>query len=71
MWTAKTLIKLGGCPGRSESSLGAHATLLILSCCCANFKNKVLFCCVVSSECLAFLNTTETFSKFVWNSVHV
>ena len=27
----KTLIRLGGCPGWSESSLGAHATLLVLS----------------------------------------
>ena len=27
MWTAKTLIRLGGCPGWSESSLGAHAVL--------------------------------------------
>ena len=31
MQTAKTLIRLGGCPGWSESSLGAHAILLILS----------------------------------------
>ena len=29
--TAKTLIRLGGCPGWSESSLGAHAILLVLS----------------------------------------
>ena len=32
MWTVKTLIRLGGCPGWSESSLGAHAILLVLSC---------------------------------------
>ena len=25
MWTAMTLIRLGGCPGWSESSLGAHS----------------------------------------------
>ena len=30
--TAKTLIRLGGCPGWSESSLGAHVILLVLSC---------------------------------------
>ena len=30
--TAKTLVRLGGCPGWSESSLGAHAILLVLSC---------------------------------------
>ena len=29
--TAKTLIRLGGCPGWSESSLGAHTILLDLS----------------------------------------
>ena len=29
--TAKTLIRLGGCPGWSVSSLGAHAILLVLS----------------------------------------
>ena len=31
--TAKTLIRLGGCQGWSESSLGTHAILLVLSCC--------------------------------------
>ena len=25
MWTGKTLVRLGGCPGWSESSLGAHS----------------------------------------------
>ena len=29
---AKTLIRLGGCPGLSESSTGAHVSLLVLSC---------------------------------------
>ena len=31
MWTVKILIRLGGCPGWSEFSLGAHAILLVLS----------------------------------------
>ena len=31
MRTAKTLIRLGGCPGWSESSLGAQIILLVLS----------------------------------------
>ena len=31
MRSAKTLIKLGGCPGWSESSLGVRATLFVLS----------------------------------------
>ena len=30
--TVKTLIRLGGCPGLAESSLGAHIILLVLSC---------------------------------------
>ena len=30
--TARTLNRLGGCPGWSESSLGAHTILLVLSC---------------------------------------
>ena len=30
--TAKTLIRLGGCPGWSESLLGAHAILQVLPC---------------------------------------
>ena len=29
MQTAKTLIRLGGCPGWSESLLGAHAILVL------------------------------------------
>ena len=42
LWVAKdslfscglrTLIRLGGCPGWSVSSLGAQVTLLLLSCC--------------------------------------
>ena len=32
MRTSKTLIRLDGCPGWSESSLDAHANLLFLSC---------------------------------------
>ena len=36
MQTAKTLIRLGGCPGWFESSLDAQVILLILSCCGAD-----------------------------------
>ena len=32
-WRVKTLIRLGGCSGWSESSVGAHAILLVLSWC--------------------------------------
>ena len=31
MRASKTLIRLGGCPGLSESLLGAHAIVLVLS----------------------------------------
>ena len=34
--TQQRLIRLDGCPGWSESSLGAPATLLVLSCCGTN-----------------------------------
>ena len=39
MWTAKTLIGLGRCPSWFESSLGAHAILLVLS-----WGGSKLFC---------------------------
>ena len=32
----RRLIRLGGCPGWSESSLGAHVILFVLSCCGSN-----------------------------------
>ena len=33
--TQRRLIRLGGCPGWSESSLGTYAILLVLSWCCS------------------------------------
>ena len=36
----KTLIRLGGCPGWSESSLGAQVTLLVLSCGGSDIKGE-------------------------------
>ena len=38
MRTSNTLIRLGGWPGWSESSHGAHSTLLVLSCCGSNIN---------------------------------
>ena len=38
-WTAKTLIRLGGQPGWSESLLGAQIILKVLSCTGSNEKN--------------------------------
>ena len=43
MRIAKTLIRLGGWPGWSESSLGAQVILLVLSCCSSNVKNAFIF----------------------------
>ena len=43
MRTAKALIILCGCPAWSESSLGAHFILLVLSCCCLN-GNRCKIC---------------------------
>ena len=51
MWTAKTLIRLGGCPGWYESSLGAHTFCLfchvaahfITRSCCSHSYLFVLF----------------------------
>ena len=40
MRTAKTLIRLGRCPGWSQSSLGAHVILLVLSCHGSNMHCK-------------------------------
>ena len=51
---SKTVIRLGGCPSWSESSLGAQVILLVLSC-CSSFnggegkkvlKNKLKFACI-------------------------
>ena len=44
MRTVKTLIRLGGCPGWSESSLGAYAILLVLSWGGSNSQFMDLFC---------------------------
>ena len=43
MRTAKTLARLGGCTGRSESSVGACVILLVLSCCGSIFIAVNLF----------------------------
>ena len=39
----RRLIRLGGCPGWSESSLGAHAIFLVLSWGGSNDKNKTFY----------------------------
>ena len=48
--TAKTLIRLGGCPGWSESSLGAHAILLVLSRCGSFATDRSNMCKLTTAE---------------------
>ena len=50
--TAKTLIRLGGCPGWSESSLGAKTILLVLSWGGSNVREYPAMCqCQVWNLC--------------------
>ena len=42
MWPAKALIRLGGCPGWSETSLAAQAILLVLSWCGSTFTANLV-----------------------------
>ena len=59
MRTAKTLIRLGGCQGWSESSLGAYAILLVLSC-------RGSHTCVVKS--VRFIMRPDKGSKSGWRN---
>ena len=61
MQTAKTLIRLGGCPGWSESSLGAHSfcwfcLMLRLIYWCISFKN------------LLDKQSSNWLKKYMWHS---
>ena len=42
--TANPLIRLGDCPGWSESSLGTHVLLLVLSCGCSFQTYSYMYC---------------------------
>ena len=55
--TAKTLIKLGRCPGWPESSLGTQVILLVLSC-CSSITEVLRTCNIESSFC--FYQTIST-----------
>ena len=55
MRTAKTLIRLGGFPGRSESSLGAHAVFFLsFSSFFLSFFNAMYIC--ISLNFLSFFD---------------
>ena len=58
MRTAKTLIGLGGCPGWSESSLGTHAILLVLSWGCSYISYHSLGCEPCMCDPVGSLNST-------------
>ena len=72
MRTAKTLIKLGGCPGSSKSSLGAQVISLVLPCCGsyvqANFMNGHIYtisrCFVTASQQLAPNWNNNSYKQF-------
>ena len=74
MWTAKILIRLGGCPGWSESSLSTHAILLVLSW-GGSFKalwswytyNSIFIWCH-SPFCSREKQSVETFKDFIFLS---
>ena len=59
MRTAKTLIRLGGCPGWAESLLGAHAILLVLA-----WGAQLLDSCVLKEKVLQLLNFHVNLSSF-------
>ena len=68
MLTAKTLIRLGGCTGRSESSLGAQVILFILACNGSNKTIKVYRCIIKISmghSCTLLLLKKNVLSIFI------
>ena len=62
MQTGKTLIRLGGCPGWSESSLGAHATLLVLSWGSSNTVRRS-----PGSATIRIMSCLQTLSNLNWS----
>ena len=67
MRTVKTLIRLGGCPGWSESSLGAQDILLVLSC-SGSFQNTFGFCVKLLGYDFHVSNTPNFRSKMAMPS---
>ena len=71
MRTAKTLIRLGGCPGWSEPSLGAHVILFVLWCCGSFFKylhRTKLYSIIWTSALIVYrfgLHVRASFSQLV------
>ena len=81
MRTAKTLIRLGGCPGWSESLLGAHVILLVKSCCGSfynhAFWNKYVltrknswFDSVLIIVAAGHISRTSVWTHIFWTSVN-
>ena len=62
MRTAKTLIRLGGRPGWSESLLGAHAILFVLS--WGGSRVSVVYCHCSPAFCSS--STSCTMLRLVW-----
>ena len=60
--TAKTLIRLGGCPGWSESSLGTQIILLDLSRGISNADQRSFWICYLTA-CETLLNNSQNLSS--------
>ena len=72
MRTAKTLIRLGGFPGWSEYSLGAHAVLLVLSWGAQMVKNRsiqIISWSVGESELKFTMRNLKKVCLFVWSEL--
>ena len=67
--TVKRLIRLGGCPGLSESSLGAQVTLLVLSC-CRSILNILKRWFSLRSTALFFCWQTVKHDN-IWHKIHI
>ena len=64
--TVKTLIRLGGCPGWSESSLGAKVILLVLSWggSCISFRQRVIANFIKNSNITVKLLSDIIFAEY-------
>ena len=58
----RRLIKLGGCPGWSESSLVAFAILLVLSCVDSNIL-LIPLCLLIIDGCYCWMRATSVFGN--------
>ena len=64
-WAQRRLIRLGGCPGWSESSLGIQVILFVLLCYTYSSKARCNEVSLLSmNRCLKFSNASDSFNVF-------